>query len=398
MNERTRSYLAGRFRDYYRRCAPTPTGSELRPRIPPDANAREWAHIPFTTGSSPPMMRHQALVDGDELATFLTGNQPRHVYHSAARYDDPGAGTMAAKGWRGADLVFDLDADHLPSVDADADAYADMLRACRTATAALVDILVADFGFDDLQVVFSGNRGYHVHVRDAGVDDLGREARREVVDYVRGEGLTVDALIQREAVVGASGTHSRRHLETDAGWGRRAHAALVDYLADRRDEPKAAAIEALTAFPGIGEHRAETVQQTVAKRWEDVTAGEVDLHPDFVRFVRTFIEERVVGAGPAIDDPVTTDVHRLIRLPGSLHGATGLVVRPIPTDELTDFDPLEAAICPVFRSVEITIDVTTSLTVDLDGRSWTLEPGPATVPEFVGIYAMTRGHAEKTRE
>ncbi|SVD73115.1 uncharacterized protein METZ01_LOCUS425969, partial [marine metagenome] len=39
------------------------------------------------------------------------------------------------------------------------------------------------------------------------------------------------------------------------------------------------------------------------------------------------------------DEPVTGDIHRLIRLPGSLHGGTGLVVKILNVDELEKFDP-----------------------------------------------------------
>jgi DNA primase small subunit len=104
MEERTREYLEGRFGDYYR-------SADLA--APPAAAEREWGHIPWTS-SGTTMIRHQSLLDLGDLGGFLSREAPRHVYFSAARYGDPGAGTMDAKGWRGADLVFDLDADHLP--------------------------------------------------------------------------------------------------------------------------------------------------------------------------------------------------------------------------------------------------------------------------------------------
>ena len=39
------------------------------------------------------------------------------------------------------------------------------------------------------------------------------------------------------------------------------------------------------------------------------------------------------------DAPVTTDIHRLIRLPGSLHGGTGLRVTPLSLEELDGVRP-----------------------------------------------------------
>jgi DNA primase small subunit len=40
---------------------------------------------------------------------------------------------------------------------------------------------------------------------------------------------------------------------------------------------------------------------------------------------------------------VTTDIHRLIRLPGSLHGGTGLRVVPLSREEVDRFDPFRDA-------------------------------------------------------
>ena len=46
----------------------------------------------------------------------------------------------------------------------------------------------------------------------------------------------------------------------------------------------------------------------------------------------------------AVDTVVTTDIHRLIRLPGTLHGKTGLKVTKISLDDLDCFDPLNDSI------------------------------------------------------
>jgi DNA primase small subunit len=48
--------------------------------------------------------------------------------------------------------------------------------------------------------------------------------------------------------------------------------------------------------------------------------------------------------GVEIDTPVTIDIHRLIRYPGSLHGKTGFKVQEILPDEIDDFKPLDERI------------------------------------------------------
>jgi len=45
--------------------------------------------------------------------------------------------------------------------------------------------------------------------------------------------------------------------------------------------------------------------------------------------------------GIELDEPVSIDIHRLIRYPGSLHGKTGFKVQEIELNELDDFNPLD---------------------------------------------------------
>jgi len=60
------------------------------------------------------MRRHKAFVSVAEMQEYVQAMVPAHVYHSAAYYQHPGAPTMKEKNWEGADLIFDIDADHLP--------------------------------------------------------------------------------------------------------------------------------------------------------------------------------------------------------------------------------------------------------------------------------------------
>jgi len=95
-----------------------------------------------------------------------------------------------------------------------------MLAECKQALLRLLDFLEDDFSFDDLTVVFSGGRGYHVHVRDERASWTAR-ARREVVDYVRAIDLDTEGLIR---TVSERGT-TKRVLRTEGGWGARVHEA-----------------------------------------------------------------------------------------------------------------------------------------------------------------------------
>ena len=393
MDERTRSYLEGRFRDHYRRHPPG---------LPPGAVDREWGFIPWTEGPGTTMVRHRSLVEIGNVGEFLARRHPRHVYFSAGQYDDPGVGQMGRKGWRGSDLVFDLDADHLPGVDAD-DRYGEMLAACKEALLRLLDLLERDFGVSDLAVVFSGGRGYHVHVRDDDVHELGREGRREIVDYVRGR-AEFETLLARETVagVGRETPAAKRSLRTDGGWSRRVHERLRAAVEDLRERDAESAKRRLRERDGVGEKKADQIYRAATERYEEVRAGNVDLAPGFLEFARAVAEETFTAESAPIDEPVTTDLRRLIRLPGSLHGGSGLAVRRIPRADLAAFDPLVDAVPETFTDAEVAIEVTetpavapgTAGEVRLDGSSFTIDEGRQYVPEYVGVFLACRGRAE----
>ncbi|OYR60258.1 DNA primase [Halorubrum ezzemoulense] len=386
MDDRTREYLRGRFGDYYR---------SVSLSLPPDSNLREWGHIPWTPGSGTTMVRHQSLYDLGDVDTFFADNAPRHAYFSAARYDDPGATTMGQKGWRNADLVFDLDADHLPGVDPETTSYPEMLAACKDALVRLLDFIDDDFAFEDVTVVFSGGRGYHVHVRDESVRELDSEARREIVDYVRAIDLDSDGLIR---TVSERGT-TKRVLRTEGGWGARVHDALVEYADDLREMGDEAARERLMELDGIGEGRAETILGAFDRNPTAVREGNVEAGGPGVRRLVSALAARVAATDAApIDEPVTTDTRRLIRLPGTLHGGSALVVTPLDRDELADFDPLRDAVPNRFVGREIRIETDADRTVELNGERVRVESGRNTVPEFAGAFLMARGEARKAPE
>ena len=391
MEERTRNYLRGRFGDYY-------SNAELA--LPPQPERREWGHIPYTASEGTTMIRHRSLLDmgGDaqSVREFLTRDAPRHAYFSAARYDDPGRNEMAAKGWQGADLVFDLDADHLPGVDAEAASYAEMLAACKDALQRLLTLLKEDFGFgeDELVVVFSGGRGYHVHVRDEALLELDSDARREVVDYVRAVDLDRDDLIRTVR----HGSTTRRELKTEGGWGRHVHQRLVGFVDDLREMDDDEAMATLTELDGIGDGRATTILGAVRNNPEAIREGNVEAGgPGLRKLVEALTAEVTTNRTAPIDEPVTTDVRRLIRLPGTLHGGTGLVVKPIEHGELDDFDPLVDAVADRFRGQRVMVNVTEPGPLDV-GAETSIQAGPQSVEEHVGVFLMARGRAEKAAE
>jgi DNA primase small subunit len=244
VNFRTKSYLRKRFGDYY-------NSSELP--LPHDFKRREWGFIFFDELPEVVMRRHKAFSSEGEAIEYLRGMVPAHVYHSAAYYQFPGAGTMKEKKWEGADLIFDLDADHLPQK---VRSYSEMLANVKAETGKLLDFLLEDFGFDEenIRVAFSGGRGYHIHVHDPRVLTLESAERREIVDYIGGVGVDKDFMFRDYSIgkqfemyiEGTKGTTHERRIKVGGGttkrivtfenipggygWGKRVSQYLIQFL------------------------------------------------------------------------------------------------------------------------------------------------------------------------
>ncbi|GAB7020048.1 DNA primase small subunit PriS [Halostagnicola bangensis] len=391
MEERTRAYLRGRFRDHYRRTEIT---------LPPEANEREWGFIPWTEGPGTTMVRHRSLLELGDIEEFLVRKRPQHVYFSAGRYRDPGAGSMTEKEWRSSDLVFDLDADHLPRVTLGEDSYAEMLSKCKDALLRLLEFLEDDFAFENIEIVFSGGRGYHVHVRDENVKHLDREHRREIVDYVRGIGLDFEELIETETVagLGRKTPTERRNLRVDGGWGSRIHEHFMAFIEDLLEMDEEDALERLQEFDGIGEGKAEATLSAARNNREGLEAGNVTVHTAIAQLAERFASTAVERDNAPIDEPVTTDTNRLIRLPGSLHGGSALTTQRIAPEDLEAFDPLVDAVPETFTSHEVAINVDRGGEVELGGDIFTVQEGDQSLPEYVAMFLMARGRAEKEKE
>ena len=464
MNFRTKQYLRKRFGDYYQTC-------ELP--LPHDFKSREWGYIFFDELPEVVMRRHKSFLSEGEALEYLRGMVPAHVYHSAAYYQFPGAGTMKEKKWEGADLIFDLDADHLPQK---ARSYAEMLANVKSETGKLLDFLLEDFGFgeDMIRVAFSGGRGYHIHVHDPKVLTLESPQRREIVDYLSGTGLTLDFLfIPAKHTVQEIGKFRKPELESSRrissfddvtggyGWGKRISKYIILYLKDismKEDEDAAKEILDIVRNYNLNKVNTEKVPVEIEEEiihmksenrkmssqkisnelhistgmvhdvlvkndlWDFKAEATSKLHnlkeiaknPEaldmignkgiigdsyiFDAIVQKAIEENSISLGSAhTDEPVTADIRRLIRMPSSLHGGSGMRVVPLTLAEFEKFKPLRDAV--VFSEKEIKIEVIPPLKpqnslVEMKGKSIKVEEGINTVPEYAGIYLMCRGAAE----
>ncbi len=387
MNENTRHFLVSEFQKYY---------STADLRLPPEFTSREWGFIEFSTGQDTFMKRHRAFGSKGELYDYMKGIAPAHAYYSVAYYEYPAAPKMKEKNWQKADLIFDIDSDHLPG---GIDSYADMLEKGKKETLKLLEFLIDDFGFSENEVhaVFSGGRGYHFHISEKSVLSLGSAERREIVDYVSSKGLNLEKIFSKKNISGDAGAESAKMAvfpsEDDGGWGGRINRYLISYLTSLANDEDA--IKILTGFKGIGKTTAGKIIDLFQDkdRVEALKKGRMDALGSIKKeILETIVNQGVERMAACVDEPVTADIKRLIRLPGSLHGKSGMKVTALPIDELEGFEPLKDAV--VFGDRSVKIKVIKPFAVQMKGKDLVVEEGVQEVPEYAAVYLMCRGVAE----
>jgi DNA primase small subunit len=90
-----------------------------------------------------------------------------------------------------------------------------------------------------------------------------------------------------------------------------------------------------------------------------------------------------------IDEPVTSDIKRLIRLPMSLHGKTGLRVTPMEREELDSFDPLRDAVPDLYPDRPVEVFVRQPAVVEIKGEKFIVH-GRCEVPVYAAVFMIGR--------
>ena len=371
MSSLSQSFIRDRFADYYKQHS----ASILAPS---SLERREFGFLLLEKGV---MLRHKGFMDVESLRSSLATIVPSDVYYSSAYYERPEE-EMKAKGWLGADLVFDIDADHIqtpcstvhdlwvctgcgasgrgaspqkcPSCGgtkfkAKTWPCEVCLEAAKAEAIKLIDVLVEDFGFSPevLTVAFSGHRGYHVHVESEAVRELDSLARKEIVDYVMGVGLEAEF-----HGLGKSATPDRRVSGpdlNDRGWRGRVAKGTYDFLLTASKEELTKAGLKPMHVNLLLSHR-----EVLLKSWKEKGPWGIvkGISPETWRKIAQYgVEKQSVK----IDSVVTPDINRLIRLSNSLHGKTGLKKFEFPITGIENFDPLKSAIA--FKEGEVTVHV-----------------------------------------
>lgn len=338
------SRFAVRFSEYYNSLSTDSLWT------PPRFRSREWMFIPW--GDKPPD-RHRGFSDKSSLHNYLQTKSPHSCFHSTAYYADPSQRKMLDKDWKGADLIFDLDGDHLPGVsDRDFPSMLELIQ--EQAWSLWSDYLSPEFGFDEkyLQVAFSGHRGFHLHLRDPSYLHLDSNARRQLVNYIRGEGINVNAVIGngsggwRDRVLNGTDTiiHKLQHIALKKDIGNRILGELDAVMKQRIRSPDST-VKSFTKKK-IVSLADQCLNDTKIERLKSDTSLTVFGEQQTAAFWELVKGDSAVVLGGAgeTDENVTVDVKRVIRWIGSLHGKCGLRVTEFPLERLDPdgSDPFDA--------------------------------------------------------
>jgi DNA primase small subunit len=265
--------------------------------LPTDFSRREFA---FQLFSSKKYIRHLSFNSREDLLAWIIEKSPHSAFYSSAIYELPDAPKMSEKGWRGSELQLDIDVDHLeecsnriynPCEESNLDASfieEECLVIGLQKALEARRILQSDFGMSSIEIHFSGNRGFHVLVRDKGILNLNSDERRELVDYLNGTGLDLKIVLPSK-----KGVRSVLPSPEDPGWRGRL-ARWAGYLYRKG-------------------------------------ADSIDRSYTFEELFSEKMEEIIRLASIEVDAQVTIDITRLIRIPGSINGKSGLMVARIET-------------------------------------------------------------------
>ncbi|MES2155328.1 MAG: DNA primase catalytic subunit PriS [bacterium] len=404
---KTIDWLQGQYADWYR---------DNPPPMPDRFTRREFGFIlwPDKPGP-PPFVRHRAYENADRLHWYLQKQGPHSAYYSTAYYRRPGEMKMLDKQWLGAELIFDLDADHLVEAEkAKAEGHemplAEQLALVKTQFKRLLDeFLFGDFGLgeDDVWITFSGGRGYHAHVIEERLMQLDSKARREIVDYITGKVPTEKgtekpdlSLFITETTVAADSfagrtkklTQERMAPAGTPGWPGRLTRTLAQTLRTHvLDAEKKDAKRWLTSMDGIGEGGAtKFIERFDEKSLARIEQGFVDQGPVIRRICYHVLQQATIPmAKGETDEPVTADTKRLIRLPGSLHGKSGLKVVTLRRDDLDAFEPLRDAVAFSMEPTRIVPRNDAEMT--LAGERVVVKKGEAVdVPKAHAVFWLAR--------
>lgn len=401
------------FKKYY-------SSLKINEKIMDPIYRREFA---FTYFDFEGMHRHISFKHVEGLINYLKSRTPSNVYMSTALYMNPSATAMDLKAWFGSEVTFDIDVDHIPtdckfkhdSWKCEKCGYESrgiapqrcpncgygglkkwtwicnecLTEAKRQVIRLIEDFLMNDLGLtsDELIINFSGHRGYHVRIKSETYLNLDSNARGLLINYIMGIGAK--DMFENEIL---RSRKRRGYSIFDLGWRGKIARGLYELLNE-------ASKDTLLKI-GLDETSVEDIlkmRDLILNILSKENAIWTFVNKLGVKNIYKLVTEAIKRNSVIIDERVTKDVSRLIRMPESLHGSTGLKAALVKYKDLDKFDPSKDAV--VFNKGYLEIEITNPRIYDLELGDHSLnlneiEIGRTiTLPTEIALYLVLGGHA-----
>jgi DNA primase small subunit len=218
----------------------------------------------------------------------------------------------------------------------------------------LINILITDLGINKncIEVYFSGNSGFHLHILDNGFNSLDSRSRADIVGYLMGVSMMPESIGVRKRPEGVLIKFPKSGLSY--GWRKR----IANKL-------------------GIDQLSTVKLNNIVQQK-----GGYEGFKVELSRLTREI--------GVRIDPHVTTDIHRVFRMPGTLNSKSGLA--KIRCDDLEIFDPFINA-CLLGEN-EVNVEAKAHVNLKLKGQSFKIKKQTERLPLYVAVYLICKGIAE----
>lgn len=348
----------------------------------------EQREFGFGTFDERVAFRHVAFKNAGELEKYLVENAPLYADYSAAYYKFPDARPMEKKSWLGSELRFDIDSTDLQTPCKAEHGNGWICERCLDAvkeeTLKLIEkFLLDDFGFEEneIEINFSGNRGYHVHVQRQSVMGLNANARNEIGDYIKGNGLDIKNLFPELEERGSLSGPSLK----DRGWGHKIARGFVRMI-DDEDELIKNGLEKKVARKFKG-NKALVEMGLKNGNWDMMRI------PKKMEVIPQIVHSIVDKTSVKIDENVTKDPSHLMRLPNSINGSSGLIALKIQTIKaLEKFDPMHEAVA--FRHGKLKVIAGSKHKLSIEGQEFgPFDNKAAILPTAAAVYLYLKGLA-----
>lgn len=386
---------------------------------PPSIDRREFGFGGFGKKIS---QRHLSFKNHNELNLFLQEQVPFYISYSPAYYRFPDARPMDSKKFLGGDIVYEFDADDLDfekendcrqnhdswkcgKCGESGNGFKENCSSCgervsvkqwfcenclfevKKQVFSLLDFLEKDFGFTEgISINFSGNAGYHIHLRSEAIRQLSHNARIELLDYLTGHEISLE---QNGFIAGEKMMLCPK--PDSAGWSGRISKELINFL-------KKSSSDEIAAIGGIRlsrQNRDFLEKKDLLVEWIEKKGslfslpGGIEANQKFWQAVLSFVLKK---NSLKLDRQTSIDLYKIIRVPDTLHGSTGFIAKTVDVAQLGEFNPFNECIALPDDLVKVFISEAPKFTL-LDECFGPFKAEAVELPAFAAGLLVGKGRA-----